>query len=185
MGWLRLARQPPATEEDSRSVKQVSEDKFGGTNPDVQELAMQVDNISLANHGSHNGGSCKYPFAPVDLPDAQLPFISAEEIRSSGTAAKASPPGVQGSCSGRLWIVIDEIVYDCSEYITSHPGGEAVMANFQGQDCSWQFWRFHGMQQMVEFGRQLRVGRTSGVKNRFAEPTRFVGLRKFPNSEDW
>ena len=33
-------------------------------------------------------------------------------------------------------IVIDEIVYDCSDFISKHPGGEAVIRNLSGSDCS-------------------------------------------------
>lgn len=37
-----------------------------------------------------------------------------------------------------LGIVIDDTVFDCTEYIASHPGGRAIIENFGGQDCSWQ-----------------------------------------------
>jgi cytochrome b involved in lipid metabolism len=77
---------------------------------------------------------------------------------------------------------VDNIIYDCTDFIAEHPGGETVIDSFGGQDCSWQFWRFHNATHMKEFGRRLRVGRTAGIRNRFAERPRFVGLRK---REDW
>lgn len=36
---------------------------------------------------------------------------------------------------------------------------------------------------MEEFGRPLRVGRTKGLRNRFEEPKRYVGLRRL--GDDW
>jgi len=81
-------------------------------------------------------------------------------------------------------IVIDKIVYDCTTFVKEHPGGETVVKAFAGEDCSWQFWRFHGKKEMEEFGRRLRVGKTDGVKNRYAEIPQYVGLRS-RGSDDW
>lgn len=75
-----------------------------------------------------------------------------------------------------IWIVVDGIVYDCSEFMFDHPGGTQVMWSFSGQDCSWQFWRFHDNALMEQFGRPLRIGRTSGVLNKFKEQPRYVGM---------
>lgn len=38
-------------------------------------------------------------------------------------------------------IVVDEVVFDCTEYVSEHPGGRSVIENFGGQDCSWQVSR--------------------------------------------
>lgn len=75
-------------------------------------------------------------------------------------------------------IVIDEIVYDCTQFILQHPGGQEIIKSFAGGECTWQFWRFHGKKVMEEFGRPLRIGRTMGLKNKFKEPVRFVGLKR-------
>ena len=37
---------------------------------------------------------------------------------------------------------------------------------------------------MEQYGRDLRIGRTKGIENRFVEPVRFVGLPKLGN-DDW
>jgi hypothetical protein len=37
---------------------------------------------------------------------------------------------------------------------------------------------------MEEFGRPLRVGRTEGLRNKFPEPKRYIGLRKL-GSDGW
>jgi cytochrome b involved in lipid metabolism len=81
-------------------------------------------------------------------------------------------------------LVVDNIVYDCTNFMKEHPGGEQVLQSFGGAECSWQFWRFHGQKEMGEFGRPLRVGRTSGMVNKFQEPSKYVGLRRLCH-DDW
>ena len=80
--------------------------------------------------------------------------------------------------------MIDDIVYDCIKFISEHPGGEQIIRSFAGAECSWQFWRFHGKKEIEEFGRALRVGRTKGMKNKYKEPPKYVGLRRL-GDEEW
>ena len=80
-------------------------------------------------------------------------------------------------------LVIDDVVYDCTEFTTEHPGGKGILEGFAGSDCSWQFWRFHGKKDM-EIGRVLRVGRTKGVRNKYAKPVKWVGLKSLGDN-DW
>jgi cytochrome b involved in lipid metabolism len=79
---------------------------------------------------------------------------------------------------------VNDVVYDCAQFIHGHPGGDQIIKSFAGAECSWQFWRFHGQKEMGEFGRPLRVGRTKGLKNKFKEPMRYVGLRRLGH-DDW
>ncbi|OAP57517.1 hypothetical protein AYL99_08255 [Fonsecaea erecta] len=129
-----------------------------------------------------------FPFAPESLSDDALPFIPKELILERGSK-RSKTEDQQGVSNGEEqkqqqdhgaehWIVIDNIVFDCSEFISEHPGGQQVILSFVGEDCSWQFWRLHGKNIMEQYGRALRIGRTEGVKNRFVEPVRYVGLTK-------
>ncbi|KAL2125877.1 hypothetical protein VTI74DRAFT_2369 [Chaetomium olivicolor] len=113
----------------------------------------------------------RYEPVPSGTPDSELPFIDKSVV----TLAR--------ECN-LLWLVIDNIVYDCTAFAASHPGGADVLRSLGGNDCSWQFWRFHGKREMAQFGRPLRVGTTRGVRNRFAETPRFVGLRGLWDKED-
>ena len=108
------------------------------------------------------------------VPDSELRFISPADVAQSAAGSKI------------LWIVIDSIVYDCTSFASEHPGGADVLDSFRGADCSWQFWRFHGPEEMAEYGRVLRIGRTQGMVNKYQEPPRFVGLRSLSAAfEDW
>jgi cytochrome b involved in lipid metabolism len=139
--------------------------------PPAEALAEQLTKTSLDATATHIEVTntpdvdipARYLPAPTSRPDDQLPFISPSVVLAAVT-------------SRRHWIVIDNIVYDCTDFITEHPGGQEVLEPFKGYDCSWQFHRFHGKRELQQ-ARELRVGRTSGVRNKFEERPRFVGLR--------
>lgn len=98
---------------------------------------------------------------------SKLPHFSTDEVlRRDGKECE------------QLWIVVDSIVYDCSEFFNEHPGGEEVIRSFGGRDCSWQFWRFHARTDMEEWGTPLRVGTCQGATNPYREPNRWVGLKR-------
>ncbi|QMW32400.1 hypothetical protein G4B84_007831, partial [Aspergillus flavus NRRL3357] len=56
---------------------------------------------------------------------AVLPYISPDQVSKRN--------GVDNS---EIWLVIDDIVYDCTSFLSGHPGGEAVLRRFAGFDCS-------------------------------------------------
>ena len=155
MGWLKLDKTYAAVFGDGR-----------GENTDSD---LKKDNLSYTCTVETQD---PYPFQPVALPDASLPFIQAEVVR----ATKSQPD--------RLWIVVDEIIYNCTDFIAEHPGGSTVIESFCGEDCTWQFWRFHNRTHMRETGRPLRIGRTAGIANRYKERPRFVGLRRLGDDSD-
>jgi cytochrome b involved in lipid metabolism len=170
MGWLK-----PTTLFPHRVSHEQTSDS--DSRADGKDVLFKLDSTSaqhLETVEVHNGDDSlqllQHPFQSARLDDSQLPFIPGAIVRS----AKQN--------LGRTWIVVDNIVYDCTEFAFEHPGGETVIHSFSGQDCSWQFWRFHNSTHMRESGRPSRVGRTSGVKNRFAERPRFVGLRR---KDEW
>ncbi|OJJ38793.1 hypothetical protein ASPWEDRAFT_36462 [Aspergillus wentii DTO 134E9] len=87
-----------------------------------------------------------------------LPHIPASQVQAA-----------DGKNGSRLWIVIDDIVYDVTEFCRRHPGGEMPLRHFAGQSCSWQFRQIHGPQTLERY-RELQVGRTDGVPNPYEKP---------------
>jgi len=124
----------------------------------------------------------EYPYVPESLSADALPFISKELVLKRGKNFKSDSEDqiIHGheQQNSEYWIVIDNIVFDCSDFASEHPGGKEVILSFVGEDCSWQFWRLHGKSVMDQYGRALRIGRTEGIKNRFPETVRYVGLAK-------
>lgn len=115
----------------------------------------------------------EYPLCSKGIRNEDLPFIPPETV--------ISRDGKEGS---KLWIVIDDVVYDCSDFTRVHPGGDNIIQSFGGQNCSWQFWRIHSCKHLEESGTALRVGKTEGIGNRFKEPTKYIGLRAL-NDDEW
>ena len=58
-----------------------------------------------------------------------------------------------------------------------------MIFSFIGEDCSWQFWRFHNISVMEKKCRHLRIGRISGVENRYAEPAQFIGMKSLDDTD--
>ena len=46
------------------------------------------------------------------------------------------------------WIIIDNIVYDITKFAKYHPGGEALILEYAGKDCTEIFWDLHHMQKI-------------------------------------
>lgn len=177
MGWLKALQNNPDLTIIEQS--QVSLDVKFDLTPGSPEIS-HFENISTLSDPPKDP-LCAFHYASLETPDENLPIIPASEIQKHDARQAYSN---RDSCvRERLWIVIDNVVFDCTNFAHDHPGGRQVIESFSGQDCSWQFWRFHSKDLMREWGRALRVGRTEGVKNRWKERPRFVGLRKFGKDE--
>ena len=182
MGWLQLARKSQS--HISLASNLTPKDNTGQT----QHFA-HVENVAQSDESSTALVDRKHPFVPETMSFHELPVIAKEEVLarrpcSSQETGKMNGVKAEESTNKARWIVIDNVVYDCTHFISEHPGGEQVIHSFVGEDCSWQFWRFHGKNVMEEYGLPLRIGRTEGVKNRFAEPSRYVGLSRL-GDDDW
>ena len=171
MGWLKLGnRQSSITERVEESLKAVTE---------------HIESVSTTGDSRSEN---RYPFCDPSIPFEQLPFIDSIEVkkhhdtRSDGLCKFSSTFSILKLIF--LGIVIDNVVFDCSAFAFEHPGGENIINSFGGEECSWQFWRFHGNREMNDFGVKLRIGRTCGLVNRYKEPARYVGLRKL-DMDDW
>jgi len=81
-------------------------------------------------------------------------------------------------------IVVNDIVLDSTDYLTSHPGGKQIILGFGGQNCGWQWWSFHNRKVWEDIAVGLRVGRTTGIENLHVRPPAFVGLRPFGYLDD-
>jgi cytochrome b involved in lipid metabolism len=191
MGWLKIARQAQLSgsgeQADDSFVTRAQKDKVEciedvtalqtkHTSPLALRLKPNTEySKSTSTKRFETAPSNNRPFSSLEIPDNNLPFIPSTEVNAKQQHKETAE---------EIWIVIDNIVYDCSVFVHSHPGGDTVIKSFNGSDCSWQFWRFHGKEHLEEFGKGLRIGRSANVENRYKEPSAFVGLRPFNNDAD-
>ena len=56
------------------------------------------------------------------------------------------------------WVVIEGKVYDVSEFIEEHPGGEGVLIAYAGTDCTEQFKQVIHSQAASEIMEELFIG---------------------------
>ncbi|KAL4937850.1 hypothetical protein BDV06DRAFT_215568 [Aspergillus oleicola] len=201
MGWISFRsrdEQPFISVAPSEQKGAYSVHTEDISNPTEPELELEREPQAQTQPSPFLGK--QYPLEHPSTPDSDLPFIDpsivalvekhwkqsnnspivdrskSKTISNLRQASGLSLPAPQAALEPPVWIVIDNIIYDCTTFQYTHPGGSAVIRNFVGQDCTWQFWRFHSQQQLQEYGRGLRVGRTKGVVNRFKEVPRFVGV---------
>lgn len=135
MGWLKKsgASFAPAKRDFYQDLKAATQH--------IETVSLDPDTTSRpANTQRPSSSSSKtYNFVPFDVADSDLPFLPASEVKAR---AQSSLPVDASSEPSELWIVVDNIVFDCSEFVFNHPGGQQVIESFRGEDCSWQFWRF-------------------------------------------
>ncbi|KAI1001615.1 hypothetical protein K3495_g6585 [Podosphaera aphanis] len=65
--------------------------------------------------------------------------------------------------SSRMLIIIDDGVYDITDFIDDHPGGSKILSRVAGKDSSRQFWKYHNEGVMNKYAMRLKVGEI-GVK---------------------
>ncbi|RKP01891.1 hypothetical protein CXG81DRAFT_11443 [Caulochytrium protostelioides] len=70
------------------------------------------------------------------------------------------------------WIIIDDTVYDVSEFADMHPGGAGILQDVAGTDATEQFYALHRIEVLTKYKPRLAVGRVEGVtaKVKLPEP---------------
>eukprot|EP01063_Lacrimia_lanifica_P028808 TRINITY_DN4278_c0_g1_i1.p1 TRINITY_DN4278_c0_g1~~TRINITY_DN4278_c0_g1_i1.p1 ORF type:complete len:524 (+),score=208.10 TRINITY_DN4278_c0_g1_i1:60-1631(+) len=71
----------------------------------------------------------------------------------------------QHAVAGDMWVVIEEDVYDLSKFARMHPGGEAVLTEFAGQDATDIFFEQHKLDVLRKYQR-LKIGRVADAKQK-------------------
>jgi alkylation response protein AidB-like acyl-CoA dehydrogenase len=56
-----------------------------------------------------------------------------------------------------LWIIVDEDVYDLTNFQEEHPGGKKILSRVAGKDASKQFWKYHNDSILKKY-QKLQVG---------------------------
>lgn len=70
----------------------------------------------------------------------------------------------------KLYIVVDEDVYDLTKFQDEHPGGKKILQRVAGKDASKQFWKYHNDSILKKYKAQLQVGSLVTKKKAEAPP---------------
>jgi len=57
-----------------------------------------------------------------------------------------------------MYIIVDDSVYNITEFINEHPGGAKILKRVAGKDASKQFWKYHNEGVLKKYGPNLKVG---------------------------
>jgi len=68
-----------------------------------------------------------------------------------------------------VWFIIDAKVYDVSDFLDAHPGGEAVLRQVAGQDAGEAFWSLHRNEVLAKY-EDLVIGTIKGEKSVVVTP---------------
>uniref|UniRef100_A0A915B5M5 Cytochrome-b5 reductase n=1 Tax=Parascaris univalens TaxID=6257 RepID=A0A915B5M5_PARUN len=96
--------------------------------------------------------------AGKQLASQQLPFVTDEELRKHNSA---------DDC----WILLDNKVYDVTEYLTFHPGGIEQLMKAAGCDGTNLFHKYHSWINYETMLTSCFVGYFRGDRNQLAQPT--------------
>ncbi|KAL8338211.1 hypothetical protein RB601_006521 [Gaeumannomyces tritici] len=60
-----------------------------------------------------------------------------------------------------MYIIIDDGVYDITNFLEEHPGGVKILKRMAGKNSTKQFWKYHGKHVLEKYGEKLKVGKVA------------------------
>jgi hypothetical protein len=69
-----------------------------------------------------------------------------------------------------LWCIIDNKVYDLTDFADAHPGGSTVLYQVAGQDATADFFNLHRLEVLQRYEKSLCIGTVKGEKPQIIYP---------------
>lgn len=76
----------------------------------------------------------------------------------------------EGNTEDQTWFIIDSKVYDVSDFLDAHPGGEAVLRQVAGTDATEAFYNLHRHEVLTGKYAELAIGTIEGEKPQVVNP---------------
>lgn len=76
----------------------------------------------------------------------------------------------EGNTEDSIWFIIDSKVYDVSDFLDAHPGGESVLRQVAGTDATQTFYNLHRHEVLTGKYADLAVGTIEGEKPEIVQP---------------
>ncbi|TDZ15905.1 Acyl-CoA dehydrogenase apdG [Colletotrichum orbiculare MAFF 240422] len=67
-----------------------------------------------------------------------------------------------------LWCIIDSKVYDLTDFLDAHPGGESVLKQVAGRDATAAFYNLHRQEVLTKYDKTLVIGTVAGETPKYA-----------------
>lgn len=125
MGWLSLLRSSRSTTGTSSDDWQITLARDASKGPSTEHIEYSYSEQEQREQRGPPAAKKSSHFLDKSISNEELPLIKPEEVVAMEQLRS------KGSTEGRLWIVIDQVVYDCTEYQFEHPGGADYSAEFQ------------------------------------------------------
>lgn len=89
--------------------------------------------------------------SPKESQTTELRTFTREEVKKNNT-------------EDSLWIIVDHKVYDMTDYVDAHPGGNVVLQQVAGEDATGAFYNLHRHEVLQTVGTSLCIGTIEGEK---------------------
>ncbi|KAL6236499.1 hypothetical protein BDW75DRAFT_250050 [Aspergillus navahoensis] len=101
--------------------------------------------------------------------ETQPSFVPAKPPSSAESKPDAIPVTVDKAYTkdellmhnkdGDIWLAIEGIVYDLTEFSEEHPGGKKILLGVAGTDASKKYRKYHGDNILQRYAQQYRIGK--------------------------
>jgi len=95
--------------------------------------------------------------------------IMAEKDSQDTTKRLTREEVAKNNTEDSLWTIVDHKVYDLTDFIDAHPGGNVVLKQFAGQDATTAFYNLHRHEVLHKYS-DLCIGTLEGEKSEVIEP---------------
>lgn len=152
-GCSSPAQEVEATQPVTTSVTQAPEESAQDVSAEVSESAEQevtessgdveqaVEPESQPTETSTPKASATKAPAPTKSP-TKTPTPTPSETASTATYTKAQV--AEKNTRSNCWVIVNESVYNLTDWINKHPGGSGSIASLCGQDATSAFEGKHG-----------------------------------------
>ena len=62
------------------------------------------------------------------------------------------------------WIIIKNMIYNVTEFLSIHPGGGSIIMTLAGEDATEYFYELHRAEILEEIGQKYMIGELSLAK---------------------
>ncbi|TGO24413.1 hypothetical protein BPAE_0103g00140 [Botrytis paeoniae] len=141
----KIQTQPP----NSRGGYTSSQSSSGSRTGRYSENQSQIGNRDQRQYYNSNSHPSSNTYTNTYPPP---PFSKMSKTFSPSEVA------AHKDAENGMYLIIDENVYDVTNFLEEHPGGAKILKRVAGKDASKQFWKYHNENVLKKYGEKLKIG---------------------------